>query len=62
MEAVCGPEPMMTCVKGVLDGRWGSRPVLLERYMKCAVGICASAALDDTGWRVCAEGPVFLGA
>ena len=27
--------------------------------MKCSIGICGSCCLDNTGWRVCKEGPVF---
>ncbi len=61
MAAVCGPEPMMYHVKGVLDEMGVPAQFSLERYMKCAVGICGQCCLDDTGWRVCAEGPVFWG-
>jgi len=25
------------------------------------VGICGQCCVDDTGWRVCKEGPVFWG-
>ena len=31
----------------------------MERYMKCALGICGQCCVDDLGWRVCVEGPVF---
>ena len=31
----------------------------LERYMKCALGICGQCCVDNTGWRICVEGPVF---
>ena len=30
----------------------------LERYMKCAVGICGQCCVGN-GLRVCLEGPVF---
>ncbi len=33
--------------------------VSLERYMKCAIGICGQCAVDPTGWRMCVEGPVL---
>ncbi|MDN5374622.1 MAG: dihydroorotate dehydrogenase electron transfer subunit [Methanothermobacter sp.] len=59
MAAVCGPEPMMFHVKAVLDERGIPAQFSLERYMKCAVGICGQCCVDGTGWRVCAEGPVF---
>lgn len=59
MAAVCGPEPMMFQVMRILDERSVPAQLSLERYMKCAVGICGQCCLDDTGFRVCAEGPVF---
>jgi len=31
----------------------------LERYMKCGMGLCGQCCVDDLGWRVCVEGPVF---
>jgi dihydroorotate dehydrogenase electron transfer subunit len=31
----------------------------LERYMKCGMGLCGQCCVDDMGWRVCVEGPVF---
>ena len=31
----------------------------IERMMKCGIGICGSCSIDDTGDRVCVEGPVF---
>ena len=31
----------------------------MERYMKCAIGVCGQCCVDNTGWRICAEGPVF---
>jgi len=27
--------------------------------MKCGIGVCGSCSLDETGDRVCVEGPVF---
>lgn len=56
---VCGPEIMMKglydiFIKNDLDYEFS-----FERYMKCAIGICGQCCLDPTGWRVCAEGPVF---
>ena len=31
----------------------------LERYMKCALGVCGQCCVDSEGWRICVEGPVF---
>jgi dihydroorotate dehydrogenase electron transfer subunit len=33
--------------------------ILVERYMKCAIGICGQCAMDPIGLRVCVEGPVL---
>ena len=32
---------------------------LFERYMKCAIGICGSCAVDPAGIRICKEGPAL---
>lgn len=52
----CGPEPMM---KAVLDHYRERVPLqlLLERYMKCGMGLCGSCEMD--GLLVCKDGPVF---
>ena len=53
--AVCGPERMMAACLPRLPG---DRTYLaLERYMKCAVGLCGQCSCS--GWRVCTDGPVF---
>jgi len=57
---VCGPEGMMEGVaeKLVNEGVGSERIYLsLERYMKCGAGICGSCSFS--GYRVCADGPVF---
>jgi len=53
----CGPELMMARV--FLDAESMELPVQasLERFMKCAVGLCGSCAVGP--YRVCADGPVF---
>ncbi len=56
---VCGPEVMMKPIHGTLDVNGIDGEYSLERYMKCAIGICGQCCVDDTGWRICAEGPVF---
>ena len=33
---------------------------LFERYMKCAIGICGSCAVDPSGIRMCKEGPALM--
>jgi dihydroorotate dehydrogenase electron transfer subunit len=52
----CGPEPMMKTLYTI------TRPLpfqaSLERYMKCAIGICGQCTLGQ-GLRVCKEGPIF---
>ena len=54
----CGPELMM---KRLLDIA-GDIPfqVSLERYMKCAIGLCGQCCIGE-GLRVCKEGPIFDG-
>jgi dihydroorotate dehydrogenase electron transfer subunit len=32
----------------------------INRYFKCAAGICGSCCLDPEGVRVCVEGPVLM--
>lgn len=59
----CGPEMMMKRVFDIL----GREDVLertefsLHRYFKCGIGICGACCMDDTGLRVCKDGPVFNG-
>ena len=57
----CGPEIMMKlvvdiCLKNNIDCE-----VSLERYMKCGFGVCGQCCVDDSGERICVEGPVFNG-
>lgn len=54
---VCGPDKMMAALKPLLppDQAYFS----LERYMKCAVGLCGQCTCN--GYRVCTDGPVFDG-
>ncbi|MDA1000485.1 MAG: dihydroorotate dehydrogenase electron transfer subunit [bacterium] len=55
--AVCGPERMMTaCLAQLPPAR---SFFAIERYMKCAVGLCGQCTCS--GWRVCVDGPVFSG-
>ena len=50
---------MMKGIYDILNEKNIDYEFSLERYMKCAIVICGQCCLDPTGWRVCAEGPVF---
>ncbi|MCF7858680.1 MAG: dihydroorotate dehydrogenase electron transfer subunit [Candidatus Cloacimonetes bacterium] len=52
-----GPEMMLNALSTILKD--DEYEFLLERYMKCAVGICGSCTLDPIGIRLCMEGPVL---
>jgi dihydroorotate dehydrogenase electron transfer subunit len=51
---VCGPETMMREVRKRLRIR---TQYLLERYMKCGIGVCGSCEIN--GMLVCRDGPMF---
>lgn len=59
MVVTCGPELMMKGVFNIAERQKIPAQFSLERYMKCGLGICGQCCVDDTGWRVCVEGPVF---
>ncbi|GAB4375151.1 MAG: hypothetical protein Kow009_10550 [Spirochaetales bacterium] len=52
-----GPEMMLYNLRPLL-GRVDYE-FLMERYMKCGVGICGSCTCDPSGIRLCVEGPVL---
>lgn len=54
---VCGPDKMMAALKPLLPPERSY--YCLERYMKCAVGLCGQCTCN--GYRVCTDGPVFDG-
>ncbi|MDD5960491.1 MAG: dihydroorotate dehydrogenase electron transfer subunit [Methanobrevibacter wolinii] len=56
---VCGPEVMMKPTYDILEDNNIPGEYSLERYMKCAIGICGQCCVDNTGWRICKEGPIF---
>ena len=56
---VCGPEIMMKGIYDILEGASIPAQYSLERYMKCALGVCGQCCVDSQGWRICVEGPVF---
>lgn len=53
----CGPEPMLFKLHKILLSKEVPHQMLIERYVKCALGICGSCVID--GLRLCKEGPVF---
>ena len=57
----CGPELMIKEVMRIEKKSGYAKQIqaLIERYMKCGIGICGSSAMD--GKRVCVDGPVFTG-
>ena len=53
----CGPELMMSYVFKAAEERQIPVQASLERYIKCAVGLCGACAIGP--YRVCKDGPVF---
>ncbi|MDD4162330.1 MAG: dihydroorotate dehydrogenase electron transfer subunit [Methanothrix sp.] len=57
---LCGPEVMMWDIISRTREHAGKTQACINRYFKCAAGICGSCCLDPEGLRVCVEGPVFM--
>jgi len=53
----CGPELMMVAVFDEAESRGIPVQASLERYIKCAHGLCGSCAIGP--YRVCMDGPVL---
>lgn len=53
----CGPEKMLVKIYNIAKAYSVNLQVSLERYMRCAVGICGSCVIGR--YRVCKDGPVF---
>lgn len=53
----CGPELMMATVFREADEMGIPVQASLERYVKCAVGLCGSCVIGP--YRICKDGPVF---
>lgn len=53
----CGPEVMMKKVFDLCQKYNVECEASLERFMKCAFGICGACAIDDK--LVCIDGPIF---
>ncbi|MBN1258830.1 dihydroorotate dehydrogenase electron transfer subunit [Candidatus Peregrinibacteria bacterium] len=58
----CGPEKMMVKVAEMAEDYGVESQVSLERHMKCGFGICGQCCMDDSGIRLCKEGPVLAGS
>ena len=56
----CGPEPMMKNLLDTCNTHSIPYQASLERYMKCALGICGQCTIGN-GQRVCIDGPIFTG-
>ncbi len=57
---ICGPEMMMWDIISKTREHAGKTQACINRYFKCAAGICGSCCLDPDGVRVCVEGPVIM--
>jgi dihydroorotate dehydrogenase electron transfer subunit len=53
----CGPEGMIRKVYEIAEQYSVDMQASLERYMRCAIGICGSCVIGR--YRVCRDGPVF---
>ncbi|MGV8175371.1 MAG: dihydroorotate dehydrogenase electron transfer subunit [Methanothrix sp.] len=56
---ICGPEMMMWDIISRTREHAEKTQACINRYFKCAAGICGSCCLDPDGVRVCVEGPVL---
>ena len=56
---LCGPEMMMWDVISRTREHASKTQACINRYFKCAAGICGSCCLDPDGTRICVEGPVI---
>lgn len=57
----CGPEPLIVKALNLSLSLGAKFEASLERYMRCAAGVCGSCILEPVGMRVCRDGPVFSG-
>lgn len=53
----CGPELMMAKIYLETEKRGIPIQASLERYVKCAIGLCGNCAIGP--YRVCHDGPIF---
>lgn len=57
---LCGPEMMMWDIISRTKEHANKTQACINRYFKCAIGVCGSCCLDPEGLRVCVEGPVVM--
>jgi dihydroorotate dehydrogenase electron transfer subunit len=57
---LCGPEMMMWDIVSRTREHANKTQACINRYFKCAAGICGSCCLDPEGLRICVEGPVVM--
>lgn len=57
---LCGPEVMMWDIITRTKEHAGKTQACINRYFKCALGVCGSCCMDPDGMRVCVEGPVIM--
>ncbi|MBD3206004.1 dihydroorotate dehydrogenase electron transfer subunit [Candidatus Bathyarchaeota archaeon] len=57
MVYTCGPEIMMSKVFYAAEENGLPLQASLERYIKCAVGLCGACVIGP--YRVCKDGPIF---
>jgi len=56
---VCAPEACIVGCIEIFHRNAVPGESSIERMMKCGIGVCGTCSIDDTGDRVCVEGPVF---
>lgn len=54
----CGPEMMMKRISDICFEAGTEAQLSVERYMKCGFGVCGQCCVDESGERMCKEGPV----
>ena len=55
----CGPEKMLYSLFTICEQFNIELQASLERWMRCAFGVCGLCALEPTGLLVCKDGPIF---
>ncbi|MCJ7444345.1 MAG: dihydroorotate dehydrogenase electron transfer subunit, partial [Methanotrichaceae archaeon] len=57
---ICGPELMIWDIISRTKKYADRIQACINRYFKCAIGICGSCCMDPEGVKVCVEGPVIM--
>jgi len=55
----CGPEKMLYSLFTICEQFKVELQASLERWMRCAFGVCGLCALEPLGLLVCKDGPIF---